>query len=378
MTDSQATIVVESEINRFHEMFKDNPFKHISEGTWFTKILQMILTEHAQKINSEYFKKKYIGLNNEHIANQLIKTASDYTAIAGALAAGVITAAELSITKKTKESLIVGATAIIGELAYISYLQLKLIYEISVVLGADLDKEDPEDLLTIFWFSLGIKTWQSVSKVALNTTTRSTAYLGRKALRLGIRKSLVNLAVNFGGVKLAKKLTEKAILSLLVPGANILIGGFINRKFTQKLGNNAVEYFKTRGITRRIIDKLFSFGRYYQIITIPLIFHIGIFDVDKKHVSRNVEMQNNIVRKLHVQNEEEKIIKDLVELDFDEFCHVLSNIDEVQIQQYLFEIAVCSHLMCKNANKDNFDKVAQVLKIDLDKVDIEKYKKKLV
>lgn len=359
MTESNASLEIKSENSRFYDMFKENPMQHISDGTWFTKILQMVLTEHAQKVNGDYFKKKYLGLNNEQIAYQLIRTTSDYTAIAGGLAASVITAAELSIPKKAKESLVIGATTIIGELSYISYLQLKLVYDISVVLDAKLDKEDPEDILTIFWFSLGVKTWQSITNVAFNTTTRGAAYLGRKALRSGIREAIVNAAVKLGGNKLAKKITEKTLMKLLVPGISIPIASFANKKFTQKLGDNAVKHFKTRGIAIKIIDKLYDFGRYYQIITMPLIFQVGIFDVKKEYVSRNIEMQNSILRRLQIQNEEEKTIKDLVELDIDEFCRVISNIDDVQIQQYLFEIVVYSHFMSNNANKDNFNKVAK-------------------
>ena len=96
MKEIRTIIEAKEQISKFREMFKDNPKKQIEEGTWFVKILQMVLTEHATKVNAEYFKKKYVGLDNERIAYQLIKTTANYTAIIGGLAAIAASAAELS------------------------------------------------------------------------------------------------------------------------------------------------------------------------------------------------------------------------------------------------------------------------------------------
>ena len=77
-------------------MFKENPMKQIKDGTWFEKVLQMVLTENDEKLNGEYFKKKYVGLDNERIAVRLVDTAANYTAIAGGIAAAAASAAEIS------------------------------------------------------------------------------------------------------------------------------------------------------------------------------------------------------------------------------------------------------------------------------------------
>lgn len=70
MIETKSIIEVKEQVTKFREMFKDNPKKQIKEGTWFVKILQMVLTEHSTKVNGEYFKKKYVGLDNERIAYQ--------------------------------------------------------------------------------------------------------------------------------------------------------------------------------------------------------------------------------------------------------------------------------------------------------------------
>lgn len=75
-------------------------------------------------------------------------------------------------------------------------------YDISVVLDARLDKDDPEDMLTIFWCVLGVNIWEDVASAVLKVGPRGAEYLGRKALRSGIRTALTNLATKVGGTKL--------------------------------------------------------------------------------------------------------------------------------------------------------------------------------
>ena len=377
----QPNLIIEAkeQITKFREMFKDNPIKQVKEGTWFLKVIQLVLTEHAMKVNGEYFKKKYVGLDNERIAYRLIKTTANYTAITGGLAAVAVSAAELSTVVTGGATLSVFAASLIGEIAYISYLQLKLVYDISVVLDARLDKDDPEDMLTIFWYALGVNIWEEVTNtVVLKVGPRGAAYLGRKALRAGIRKALTNIAAKVGGTKLAQKITEKALLKFIVPGVNVPIAAFVNNKFTTVLGERAVKSLKSRGVTIRIVDKLSEYERYYQILSIPLIFQMGISDENKKYASKNIEMQNNITKRVRIQENEEKVIDNLVELEFNEFCEIISDIKDEEVAKHLFDIAVYAYLLSNNKNQQKLINLSRALKIDFNTINIEKYKKDLL
>lgn len=378
MEESDSIVEVKKQISKFREIFKDNPQKQIEEGTWFVKILQIVLTEHATKVNGEYFKKKYVGLDNERIAYQLIKTTANYTAITGGIAAVAASAAELSTVVTGGASLVAFAASLVGEISYISYLQLNLVYDISVVLDARLDKDDPEDMLIIFWYALGVNIWEDVANAVLKVGPRGAAYLGRKALRAGIRKALTNLATKVGGTKLAQKLTEKALLKLIIPGVNVPIAALVNKKFTRVLGDKALKSLKSRGVTIRTVDKLLHHERYYQILTIPLIFQIGISDEDKWKASKNIEMQNNVARRVQIQDREEKIIDDLVDLEFDEFCEILNDVDNKDIAKNLMDIAIYAHLISNNKKQEKLLKISKALEIDFENINLDKYKKHLL
>lgn len=275
-------------------------------------------------------------------------------------------------------SLAAFAASLIGEISYISYLQLKLVYEISVVLDARLDKDDPEDILTIFWCALGVNIWEDVTNSVLRVGPRGAEYLGRKALRSGIRKALTNLATKVGGTKLAQTITEKALLKLLVPGVNVPIAALVNKKYTKVLGDKALKSLKSRGVTIRTVDKLSQHERYYQILTIPLIFQIGISDEDKGQASKNIEMQNNVARRFQIQDNEEQIIDDLVDLEFNEFCEILSDVDNEAAAKHLFDIAIYAYLLSNNKMQAKLLEISKALDIDFENINLDKYKKHLL
>ena len=184
----------------------------------------------SKNLNAEYFSKKYVGLDRDNIAKRLIKNASNRAAIAGGSAGAVVTGLEVAIVPSLGTSAIAIGSTIIGEFATITYIQLKLVYELSVLYNAKLDANDPEDLITIFLYTLGVNKWGDTSNAVLKVGNRSVKYLGRKALRqFRITKFLQTAAQRVGGQQLARKITEKALLKLLVPGINIIVAASINR-----------------------------------------------------------------------------------------------------------------------------------------------------
>lgn len=254
---------------------------------------------------------------------------------------------------------------------------MKLIYDISVLYDARLDSNDPENLLQIFWQGLGVNVWQSATNTALKAAARSTTYLSRKALRSGIRKAMIDVAIKFGGTKLAKRITEKTLMKLIVPGINIPIASALNWKLTNLIGRRAVVSYKSRSTVLSVLDNLADANRYDQIVAASLVFQVGIADQDVKKIGKNVEMQNAVVKRLNISDEEEKTIDGLAELSFEEFCKKLSKIEDNDAKKNLFDIAVYSYILSKNENNEKITQISKVLGIDLDNMDLNNYKKRL-
>lgn len=368
---------VKKQIEEFRNLFKDNPVKHIQEGTWFTKVLQIVLDETPQKLDAKFFKKKYIGLNNEQKAKQLVKATANYTAIAGGCAAGVVSAAELSTVVTGGWSLTAAGATLIGEISFITYLQLKLVYEISILLNARLDREDPEDILTLFWFALGVNVWDDISNIVLKAGPRSAEYLGRKALRAGIRSGIQGMVTRIGGKKLAQKITERALLKLIVPGVNIPIAAVVNRTFTSKLGSNAIKKFKTRGAIIPIIDNLNEIDRYQSILSIPIMYFIGIIDNnDKRGLNDIIEMQSNATKRLSLTDEEDVLVDNIIQLDFDEFCELLCELKGQSVAKLIVDISIYTSILKGTNNHLKLEKILETLNIR-EEINMDSYKARL-
>ena len=105
--ESHAINEVTTDINRFKDMFSDNPAKQMADGSWFISVLQLVLSDHAKKVNADYYKRKYVGLDPERVALKLIKTSSIYTGLVGGVVATAISGTVLTSKNNKKAALAV-------------------------------------------------------------------------------------------------------------------------------------------------------------------------------------------------------------------------------------------------------------------------------
>src|SRR5690606_32654834 len=77
-------------------------------------------------------------------------------------------------------------------------------------------------------------------------------------LRSGLRKSLQEVLKRVGGTKLAKKLTERAAMRLLVPGVNIPIAYGFNYYSTKSVLRVANLQMRRRGSTVQPLIRLYK------------------------------------------------------------------------------------------------------------------------
>lgn len=336
---------IKQQVGEFRAMFADNPVRHVKEGTWFTTLVRLVLDSHTKKVNAAYFRQKYPGLDQQRVAKRLVQSASNHMGLAGGVAGAAVSAAQISTWVTGGAAAAALAATLIGEISYITYHQLTLVYDLSIVLDAELDREDPEDLMTLFWFAFGVNLWEEAANgILLKTGPRAAEYLGRKALRAGTRKALQGVAARFGGTQLARKITERALLRLIVPGVNIPVAAGINYAFTKKLGKLAISNLNHRGVLVHPIRKLQERDRHFQLLALPTIFHVGIADESKEVGSRTVEMQAIVSRQLDVADAEEEILEDFLEMDLDGFLEAMAEIDDDEAADALVDVAVCAHL----------------------------------
>ena len=222
------------------------------------------------------------------------------------------------------------------------------------------DLNDPEDLMAIFWYAFGVNKWEDAANAFFKAGPRSAAYLGRKALRGGVRSFLQQIAKKLGGEKLARKITERALLKLIVPGINMPIAYFANRWFTNKLGKIVVNHIRVRAAAIRPMKVLATAPRNTQLTSLAVIYQVGIQDEEPTVESRVVEMLDIVSRKLIVLEEETSQLEHLISLPFDQFLNNLNGRVEKPCAGSIIEKSSIAHLLSKS-NKTSRAKLSAMV-----------------
>ncbi len=335
---------IKGEIEEFRALLGDSPIDQVRNGTWFTTVVRRVLDVHARNVNADYFRRKYPGLDQKRIAQRLVRSSAQHMGVAGGVAGAAASAAEMSTAMTGGATAAAFVGTLLSEIAYITYHQLRLVYDVSVVLDADLDREDPEDIMTVFWYSLGVNFWEEVSNAVLLALPRGAAYLGRKALRTGVRRAMVNVAAKFGGTVLARKVTERALVKLIVPGVSIPLAASVNYAFTKKLGRTAIRRLGHRGAMVKPLRALERSGRDAQIAVIPTVFHVGIAEASEKVDGKVIEMQAVATRRLRLDAAETTEVKRLTDGDFSELVEFVRDIGP-DVADPLTDVAVYAYLL---------------------------------
>ncbi len=248
------------EYEEFREQFSHD--KTASEsGDWFINLVKWMLENYSKNVDADYIKRTYPGAGSDNQAKKAISLAAKYASLVGGASGAAITGLELSIPASAGTSSLIAVpsigAAVLADVAATTRIQLRTTYDLSVIYDAPLSVEDADDCYFIFMAAMGIKAYEAVGSVAKAVSPRIIAYNVRKLLRTGLRKGLVMAFSRVAGTKLAKKLTERAMMRLLVPGINIPLCAGGNYWFTRTMLSTARSHMRRRGAVVQPLIRLF-------------------------------------------------------------------------------------------------------------------------
>jgi uncharacterized protein (DUF697 family) len=235
----------------------------ISDGTWFTTVIRLMLESYADKVvrggGVGYFRKRYPGLPRDQIAEKLCGAAARYAALAGAMS-GAATSAAAVMTIGTAglgaPAIAVGGSALAGEIVYTTRLQVRLVYDLSTLYGFPIDPKDPDDLVRVFAMAYGVP--MAVGSVG-QALKGAGPEVGRAAIRKvlhGHQAALSRVALRVLGPKIGKKITQGAIIKTMVPGVGVGIATSWNYVSTASLGRVARAAVQSRAALRTALARV--------------------------------------------------------------------------------------------------------------------------
>jgi len=239
---------VSKELDEAKALAKSLDFEKVKNGEWFFALLKQVVKAYDRNARAAYFQKKYPGLPSDEIADILTSVTVRYATIAGAVAGVAASANEIATVASGGMTAALFVGTIGAEMLYLSSIQMRLMLDMSVIYDLQLDPEDPEDILMIFGYALGVAPTEIIGKTVQVAARAGTKNGIKKVVTKGTREALVKFAKRLGF-----KISQGSIIKFAVPVASAAMGSGYNYLTTKSVGQIAKLHFKNRG---RVTDEL--------------------------------------------------------------------------------------------------------------------------
>lgn len=241
--------VVEEEQAQIKDFVKGLSGDDIKSGNWFTKLAAHAMNAYTEKVDWQHFQDRYAGVPADVIVDQRIKMASRYAALEGGLSAGAYTAtvaATIGTAGGASPATVPAAlTTVMADVAFISQLQLRLAYDVSVLYRVPINVHDPEDLWKLIRVAFTIKSGEAANK----TVTKAIPVMVRPLVKRFYSGSVLTAGKALPVV--GKHLLQRNVIKIGIPLVGVPLAVLLNRYTTLVAGRHARAVFRNEA---RIIE----------------------------------------------------------------------------------------------------------------------------
>lgn len=216
----------------------------LKKGDWFASLVRMALKTYSKKVTAEYFRERYKGLPPDAIADQRVGAAVKHAGLEGVatgfLYSGAIAATIGSHGGASPWTVPAAAVAVGADLTFVSAIQLRLAYDLSVIYGRPLDYEDPEDMQDLVAIAFGIKAAESFQQALQK--------LAPEAARITVKRFASGATLNWLKALpvVGKYLLQRNLIKFAIPVVAVGLGGGLNYAFTKRIGERAKRILRSR------------------------------------------------------------------------------------------------------------------------------------
>ncbi|MFF4690140.1 hypothetical protein [Streptomyces sp. NPDC001307] len=255
---------VEQEQAEIKDFVKGLSADDIKSGNWFTKLAAHAMNSYTEKVDWQYFQDRYAGVPADAIVDQRIKMASRYAALEGGLSAGAYTATVAatigSLGGASPATVPAAVATMMVDVAFISQLQLRLAYDISVLYRVPLDVHDPEDLWKLIRVAFTIKSGEA----AREGVAKAVPALVRPLVKRFYSGSVLNAGKAlpvFG-----KHLLQRNVIKIGIPLVGVPLAVLLNRYTTLLAGRHARAVFRNEARVIEIAEGISERSRHPQLM----------------------------------------------------------------------------------------------------------------
>ena len=228
----------------------------LKSGDWFTKLLAHALHQYRDRVDSEYFERRYPGMPRDAIVEARIKLAARYAALAGGLSASAYTSAVAgTIGSGGAASPLTASAALLSfsaDLFSTTQLQFRLAYDIAVLYRIPIDFDDPEDLWRFIRTAFAIKAGEAAESAVAKAVPALIRPLIKKFFSGSVLATAKSLPV------VGKYLLQRNVIKFAIPAIGIPASTAVNYWSTRVAGNHARSTYRAeaaiREQARRLVD----------------------------------------------------------------------------------------------------------------------------
>ena len=349
------------------QLAKSLNFDEVKSGEWFFRLLRKVIQSYDRNARATYFQQKYPGLPPDEIADILTSVTVRYATIAGALAGAAATANQIALLGSVGMTMALFLGSIGAEMLYLAKIQMRLVLDISVVYDLQLDPEDPEDILMIFGYALGVTPTEMLGKgfqVAAGAATKGAV---KKYISKGTLKTIQDFARRLGF-----KILQRTILKYAVPVASAAVGSSYNYATTKSIGRIAKGHLKNRGKVTDELRLLVSRQRTYDLAFPAAVMYVA--QVDGQFSQKEKELYRAMLSRMsfdeHAQVEFQKLLA-----TEDNLLEAIAQIDDVEVRRSLMETLILMAVYdgeLAEQEREFLGNVAERLNVSLDMAEVER------
>jgi tellurite resistance protein len=222
---------------------------------------------------------------------------------------------------------------------YLARIQMRLVLDLAVVYDLQLDADDPEDILMIFGYALGIAPTELIGQGIQIATKAGTPRVVKKYVAKGTLKSVQNVSQKLIG----KRILQRTIIKFVTPLASVVVGSSYNYVTTKSVGAIAKAHLKNRGQVTDELRQLVSRQNTYVIAFPAAAMYMA--QVDGEFSAKEKDFYRALLSRMsfeeHTQAEfqklvasEENILDAIAELEDDE---VKNSLIEVMVLMAVYD-----------------------------------------
>lgn len=327
---------IESEVQAGMELarkfVKKIDLSDVQSGDWFIQLLRQVISTNEKTARADYFQNKYPGMEADDIADVLISVSSRYAAVAGGIAGVAITANQLTALASAGITAILWLGALGVEMVYLSWIQIRLVADLATIYDLQLDAEDPEDILMVFGYALGVTPTEFLGKgvqIAAGETTK-------RAIKTYISKGTLKTIQDFAR-RLGFKILQRTIIKYAIPAVSAVVGSSYNYIATRSVGQIAKSHFKRRGKASEALRTLITKQYTYNLIYPAAVLYIA--KVDGEFSEKERELYQSILKRMSFDEHEQRDFQKLVDNE-DSILSTIRELDDEIASKTLLDLLV--------------------------------------